>query len=156
MEPEESDRWAMIYIHRPDLNTEFYEDMVKMLHYYGCPAVVERNKAMCRNYLAGRGFERFIYGKLRLDPTIPLKKSDSVSGEYTGKSQLVSITDAFESYIYENYEKIDFIELIDQLLGWSIGESNKYDLVIAAGFALLAARHSKQNVSRKLHERVFG
>lgn len=153
IEPEDSDRWAMIYIHRPDINTEFYEDMAKMLHYYGCPAVVERNKAMCRNYLASRGFERFIYGKLRLDPTIPRKKSDNVAGEYTGKTHLIAITDAFQSYIYENYEKIDFTELIDQLFGWSIPDSNKFDLVIAAGFALLAARHSKQYVERKLHDR---
>ena len=143
IEPEETDRWAMIYVHRPDLNTEFYEDMVKMLHYYGCKAVVERNKAMCRNYIANRGFAQFIYGKLRLDPTIPMKKSDSVSGEYTSRTQLTSITEAFTTYVYESYDKIDFIELIDQLFGWSIKDSNKYDLVIAAGFSLLAARFAK-------------
>ena len=146
MEPDESDRWAMIYDHRPDHNTEFYEDMVKMLHYYGCKGVVERNKAMCRNYIANRGFQEFIYGKLRLDPTIPVKRSDNIAGEYTGKSQLVSITDAFDTYIYENYQKIDFIELINQLFSWTIKDSNKYDLVIACGFALLAARYSKQAV----------
>ena len=145
-DPVNTDRWAMIYVHRPELNTEFYEDMVKMLVYYGCKGVVERNKVLCRNYIANRGFEDFIYGKLKLDPTEKAKASDNIAGEYTGRTHLVSITDAFESYIYESYQKIDFIELIDQLFGWSIADSNKYDLVIAAGFALLAARYAKHRV----------
>lgn len=151
IDPDGSDRWAMIYHHRPATNTEFYEDMVKMLHYYGCPAVVERNKVMCKNYIFARGLGNFVMNKLRLDPTKKYSEQGE-RGEYTKNPQLVSITDALATYIYESVDKIDFIPLLDELMTWNISNSNSHDIVIAGGYSLLASKYHKLATSGKITE----
>ena len=157
VDPDEGDRWVMMYVHRPPTNFEFYEDMVMMVHYYGCDGVLERNKDMCRAYFAEAGYRAFVMGKLVIDGMKRKPKMPKVEGEYTQRSQLKSMTDVMGQYIQDYSEKIDFVEIINSAREWRIDNSTKHDIMIATGYSLLASMYSdvKPKEDRVIKESAF-
>lgn len=154
LEDDESGRFVICYKNRPNTNKEFYEDMIKMVVFAGCEAVIEKNKLRCLDYFYDRGFGSFVAGKLKIGINERRKreKIETKGGEFTTISKKQAMAEVIETYVFYLCHMIDFKDILDEYRTVSIEEANKYDLFIATGLALLGNIHAKRKVIEKTQQ----
>lgn len=111
--------------------TEFYEDLIKMLVYYGCSCLYERNKSRLGYYLEERGYKAFLI-------TLPGEKEPGVHAGTESKTDMLEL---LQNDVKENVAKIYFADLIEDLLGFDISDSTVNDLSMAAGWCVYADKY---------------
>lgn len=118
------------YIHRPPTAKIFYEDMIKLAHYYGCPALIERNRVNCIQYFQEKGYRSFVMkvnGKLGIHATAASNRQ---------------LAEFIEEYVFNYHKNILFSKLIKDLLKFRIDKTTEYDASMAFGYALMADRNT--------------
>jgi len=116
------------YNFRTATPSEFYEDMLKMAVYYGCHILWENNKNNWDIYFKQRGYEGFL---MKLDDY----PDYGIPGNENTHKQITEIT---IEYIHKNINKVFFPDLIEQWLEFDPADTTKSDLVMAAGYTLIA------------------
>jgi len=58
---ELSETFLVEYLNRPDTAEIFYEDMIKLVHFFSCQALIEDQKVGLIKYFEARGYERFLF-----------------------------------------------------------------------------------------------
>lgn len=151
LEEEESGRFVICYKERPNTNKDFYEDMIKMVVFCGCEAVIEKNKLRCLDYFYDRGFGAFVAGKLKMGPNERRKRDriETKGGEFTTISKKQAMAEVIETYVFYFCHMIDFPDILEEYRIVSIEEANKFDLFIATGLALLGNIHAKKRIISK-------
>ena len=120
------------YYYRATTTAQQYDDVLKACWYYGCQVLFERNVDNWRHYFIERGCEGFL---------MKLPSEDDY-GLYSDGHKFIhhQLADYTEAYINNNIDKVYFKDLIEDWLLFDIGKTTKYDLSMAAGYTLIAAR----------------
>ncbi len=125
-----SDKFVLIYRHRPKKPTMFYDDMLKICWLFGCEMLFEDNKPGIREY-----FEEVAKCKKFL-MHLPDRKEPGVPASPKTHEELVDKT---AEYIEDCHNLIDYPELITDWIKFDIMNTTKFDLGMSSGYALIAA-----------------
>jgi len=142
---ELSETFLVQYINRPDKAEIFYEDMIKLAHFFGCEVLSEDNKVGLIKYFEYRGYERFL-------TKMPNASKYGISATVKTHQQIAEET---ESYITDNLKKVIFTELLDDWLHFNINKTTKFDAAMAAGYTLIAASKSKFAVKAEQKVKLY-
>ena len=138
---ELSETFLVEYLNRPDKAEIFYEDMIKLAHFFGCELLSEDNKVGLIKYFEYRGYDKFLM-------KMPGSTKFGVSASVKMHQQIAEQT---ETYIEENIHKVVFKNLLDDWLHFDINKTTKFDAAMASGYTLIAASKSKfaQKIEQK-------
>jgi len=133
-----SDMFVMRYVDRPSTTDLSNDYVLRMAWYCGAKVLFERNVNHWKPYFASQkcsGFLMWLAGEVE-------------PGIYTdGKGGVVqTMCDYTEAYIEKNISKVYFKELLGEKAGWlgfEVGDTQKYDDAMGAGFALIAAKEKR-------------
>ncbi len=152
-EKEMSESFVVEYIYRTKTPYLFYEDMIMMCLFFGCQILPEDNKIGIVNYFESRGYDKFL-------GTLDGKKP-GVSA--SGKSHQ-TLLEEMTHEVLERGHKIEFVNLLRDLLLFDINDTQKFDAAMAAGWTIVMAnkfRYKKKNYNpvenniKSLHD-LFG
>ena len=140
---EFSETFLVEYLNRPEKAEIFYEDMIKLCHFFGCEILSEDNKVGLIKYFEYRGYEKFL-------TKMPNSSKYGISATVKTHQQIAEVT---ESYITENVEKVIFMRLLQDWLKFDINKTTKFDAAMASGYTLIQANKSKfaEKVEQKKH-----
>lgn len=140
---EFSETFLVEYLNRPEKAEIFYEDMIKLCHFFGCEILSEDNKVGLIKYFEYRGYEKFL-------TKMPGSNKYGISATVKTHQQIAEVT---ESYITESVEKVIFMRLLQDWLKFDINKTTKFDAAMASGYTLIQANKSKfvGKVEQKQH-----
>lgn len=138
---ELSETFLVEYINRPQKADIFYEDMIKLAHFFGCQMLAEDQKIGLIKYFERRGYEKFLF-------KMPGATKYGISASTKTHQE---IAEQHESYIEENIEKVIFKNLLDDWLKFNLNKTTKFDAAMASGYTLILASNSKfaQKIEQK-------
>lgn len=138
-----SDNILFEYCHRdtdPEIN---YEEVIMMMRWLGCSALVEQNAGEFNKHLRSRGYERFLIYRKNFSKEI--LDNRHTKNSQSGENPVHSTVEVIESYVKRIAAKIkrsgmriNSLPLLYQLSAFDPKKPTKYDLVVAYGYALLA------------------
>ena len=159
-----SNKWVIEYIARPPDETIFFEDVIKVIRFYGAPILVESNRIDLLRHMRNRGYRNFAMN--RLDR--PLAKLNANEKEYGGQpmsgqdiidSHLNSIGAWVERYIgvssNEEFREVGemgdmpFSETLKDWRKFDPDKRTKYDATISSGLCLMACSTEKYKGVKK-------
>jgi hypothetical protein len=126
-----SETFVVEYLNRPDKAEIFYEDMIKLVHFFGCTILPEDNKVGLIKYFEYRGYERFLFkngNKYGVSATVKIHQQ---------------IAELIETYVEENVSKTIFKNLLLDWLKFDINKTTKFDATMASGYTLMLANGSR-------------
>lgn len=142
MDVDGSDNFVAIYVGRPPHPYIFYEDMVKLAHWYGCQMLFEDNKPNIQNWFdIERPYSAFMMRNV--------KGEVGISASVKSHLDLVEETGIF---ITNNGHRVLFRQAIRDWLDFDIDNTEKFDLGMATGYALIAnsrLRRGLDKIARK-------
>jgi hypothetical protein len=127
-----NDAFVVRYNHRAATTAMQYDDVLKMVWYFGCQVLFESNVDNWKDFFKMHKCEGFLM-------KLPGETEPGIYSDGQGRT-LQMIADYTEAYINEHIKKVFFIELIDDWLEFDIGNTTKFDDSIGAGLTLIAAR----------------
>lgn len=168
-----SNQIVLEYIARPQDENIFFEDVIKMMRYYGSPALVESNRIDLLRYIRNRGYRPFALE--RLDRT--KDQLNSHEKEYAG--QTLSSKDILDSHlnVIANYIQLyvgestnpeirpegemgtmPFNETLIECSKFDPDKRTKFDAVVALGLACMSSnpeRYKGKQKERKVKSAIF-
>lgn len=142
---ELSETFLVEYLNRPDTAEIFYEDMIKLAHFFSCQALIEDQKVGLIKYFEARGYERFLF-------RIPGSAKYGISASQKTHQQIAEQT---EIYISENLHKVTFKNLLEDWLLFDIKNTTKFDAAMSSGYTLIAASGSKFAQTGKTEQKLY-
>jgi hypothetical protein len=153
-----SNKFVVEYIARPPDETTFFEDVIKVIRFYGAPILIESNRLDLLRHLRNRGYRGFA-----MDRMDRVKLNDNEK-EYGG--QMMSGKDMLDSHmgaigtwiqnfvgIYQDEIKklrpigemgdIPFNETLTDWLKFDPDDRTKFDATISSGLAIMACQKEK-------------
>lgn len=120
--------FVCIYIFRTQTAKQFFEDMVMLAHFYGAPVLIEnsRGQGLIRHF-RDRDHGRFVIEVNGVPGITPVEKT------------LIDLVTETESFIDEHGHRVDYPELIKDWKEFNINRTQKYDIAMASGYALIGA-----------------
>lgn len=159
-----SNKFVVEYIARPSDETIFFEDVIKVIRYYGAPILVESNRIDLLRHMRNRGYRHFAMD--RLDR--PKEKLNENEKEYGGQpmagkdmidSHMNSIGSWIEKYVgHSNNEEfrpigemgdMPFSETLRDWSKFNPDDRTKYDATISSGLAIMACQTEKYKGKKK-------
>lgn len=133
-----NDMFVMRYVDRAATTDIQYQYVLKMAWFCGCQVLFERNV---------NGWKKFFEEKLCSSflMWMPGEVEPGIYSDGKGKT-IQQICDFTESYIERYVNKVYFPELLGDKSGWlgfEVGDTQKYDDAMAAGFSLIAAKSKR-------------
>ena len=119
------------YNFRPDSVQVFYEDMIKTAVYFGSKILFENQKIGLMHYFNDRGYGNFLMW-------LPDRQQPGIAASPKTHQHIAELT---ESYINDYHEKVYFKDLISDWLEFDLSNTTKFDIAMAAGYALIADQH---------------
>lgn len=165
-----SNKFVFEYLARPADETIFFEDMIRVMRYYGAPALVESNRIDLLRHMRNRGYRGFAMDRLdrpknKLNPNEIEYGGQVMSGKDILDSHMNSIGAWIEKYVglYTNdIEKLrpmnemgdmPFNETLKDWLGFDPDKRTKYDATISSGLAVMACQTEKYQKKVKKKDR---
>lgn len=160
-----SNKFVVEYIARPSDETIFFEDVIKVIRYYGALILVESNRIDLLRHMRNRGYRKFAMNRLDR-PEAKLNENEKEYGgqPMSGKDMLDSHMNAIGLWIekyagkYNGDESIREIDEIgdmpfsETLRDWSKfnpDDRTKYDATISSGLAIMACNTEKYKGKKK-------
>lgn len=138
-----SDNILFEYCHRDTDPENNYEEVIMMMRWLGCSALVEQNAGEFNKHLRSRGYERFLIYRKNFSKDILDNKNTKNSK--SGENPVSTTVEVIESYVKRIAAKvkragmrINSLPLLYQLAAFDPKKPTKYDLVVSFGYALLA------------------
>lgn len=142
LDADASDNFVCIYVARPQTAALFYEDMIKLCHYFGCQMLFEDQKQGIKTYFDTRGYSAFLMRDA--------KGNAGISASTKSHQELVEATELF---IDENCHRTNFPELLEDWKKFQMDDTEKFDLGMASGYALIGANRMKGRESNIVKRR---
>lgn len=133
---ENSENFVALYVGRPPTSKQFYEEMIKLAHYFGCKVLHENNKPNMEDYFKERGYGSFL--------TYDEKGRAGIAGSEKSHIQIVEET---EHFILHHCDKVNFPELLNDWKNFELDDTTKYDLAMASGYALIASARIRRKAA---------
>lgn len=136
MKSMKEDRLIGQYIGRPPTVQGFALEILKASLYFSTPALIEKNRPGAMQHIKNvLDFDEFLM-------YIPGQKEPGISTE-SSKKTLRELIDAWNSVIDGGgLDEVDFVEVLIELLDFDPTQTQKFDAVMAAGIAMIAANRS--------------
>lgn len=160
-----SNKFAVEYIARPSDETIFFEDVIKVIRYYGAPILVESNRIDLLRHMRNRGYRPFAMDRLDRHPSKLNANEKEYGGQpMSGKDMLDSHMNAIGLWIEQyvgRYNGLDNVRELDEmgdmpfnetLRDWSKfnpDDRTKYDATISSGLAIMACQTEKYKGVKK-------
>lgn len=139
MDPEGSDNFVAIYIGRPPHPHIFYEDMVKLCHWYGCQMLYEDNKPNISTYFdVDRGYASFM-----------MRNAKGETGISASTKSHIDIVEETGMFITKNGHRTLFWQFCRGWLDFKIEDTEKFDLPMAGGYALIGNSRMRRGLDRR-------
>ncbi len=127
MHPEISDWIVLEYCGRPQPSV-FFEDMLKMVIFFGMELNVENNKVGLINHITGRGYKKFLYNWTAKTP-----------GTYSSTQSKELAAEHVSEYVKDFCQNIPFPSLLEDMAMFDLSDSTEYDRSMAMMWTVLAA-----------------
>lgn len=133
---EYADSYVALYNHRSADARDDYENVYKLLLFFNAQALLEFSKLRIRDFIVD---EKKAGKYLALEPSAPGERINSFKRNkfrrgLRATTDVISFyVELIDSYIRDNYHKIVFKDLLNQLLEYSVEEKTKFDLIAAMG-----------------------
>jgi hypothetical protein len=132
-DPEGTGIPVAMFLGRPEDNRVFHEQVFNGLRYYGVKALAETSPRNWLDYAIDKGLQGYLYGTKKSNGVteygIPNQQSDNTKKEHVEVQQLSSL---------EDWNKIPYIGLLRNRLGFNIAKRTEWDICMADGYALMA------------------
>jgi hypothetical protein len=126
--PDLSENFVAYYCGRPSNSAIFYEDILKLCHYFSCQMLFEDNKPKIGDYFVDRGYGAFLMRDDKGHPGVSAsQKTHQVLAEH------------IESFIDEHCHRVKFIDMLKDWLKLDLDDTTACDLGMATGYTLMAA-----------------
>lgn len=131
--------YVLLYLARPATAELMYEDMVKQMFYTSAEMLVENNKPGFIKYARNRGYGAFLMYVGYKEPGIPSTPENKNAA-----------MDLVEAQVENHYNKIMFIEVIDDWLPFDVRNTQPFD----AGMTGLWTEYADAYKDRKPKENI--
>jgi hypothetical protein len=139
LDPDNSENFVCIYRSRPPTAKQFYEDMVKLCHYFGAPMLFENTRGQgIKNYFKDKGYGAFL-----------MRDAKGTEGIAASEKATAELMDETEDFIDTRCHVVNFPQLIDDWKKFDNEDTTKYDLAMASGYCLMAASRVKRGDNMK-------
>ena len=134
------------YVNRPPRPADFYEDMVKLCHLFGCGILPENQKPGIIAHFEDRGYSDFIQGKISIigsrdkpkaktrHDTPGMAASPDATGQWAER-----IAEYTHGLLGEDLRRMPFAHQIKDVATLNILDTKKNDAGVATGWTLLLA-----------------
>lgn len=129
LDPDGTNKFIVQYIYRPSNAEKFYDDILKLCHYFSCQLLFENQKPGIGKYFERMGYKAFlITPEGRNSPGIPSSKEV--------KNQMC---DYIGLYVDKHCDKVPFPELLQDWIDFDANDTQRFDAAMASGYTLIAA-----------------
>lgn len=153
MNPDDTGIFCCEYVNRPHLADIMFEDMIMQCVFYGSEILIESNKIGCISYFSRRGYQGYLMMRPEETKTSESKKVREPGIPMSGGEARQALVYATEAYIINKVGLIEeegrspymgrcyFSNLLNDWREFDFDtEWTKFDCMVGAGLALLAAR----------------
>jgi hypothetical protein len=145
-----SNIYVAMYHKRSNDVRDDWDNALKLAVYYNSEVNIEYTKIGIVSWFRERGY----YKLFKKRPTINLAggnpdKDTNLIGTTTSAEVIDHQDNKIKMYIDDNYEKIWFLKLLEQLQDYDRDDRTKFDLVIAMGLAELADEDLMGQIAKK-------
>lgn len=126
-----------IYKDRPTNVDEAYDNALKLAQFYNAKVLFEATRVGIFKHF--QKYNKTGYFLKRPRQTISSNKQNATQYGCPATPAIIEhYIELIQQYVFDYYDQIDFIEVIDELTRWSYEAKGKFDLTVAFGLALLA------------------
>lgn len=133
LDQDNSDNFVATYLGRPQTARLFYEDMIKLCHYFSCQMLFEDQKQGILTHFKDRGYGAFVMRD---------EKGHEGISAHTKVHQ--AIVEATELFIEENCHRVNHSELLTDWKSFDMNDTERFDMGMASGYALIAANRMQR------------
>lgn len=134
--PDISDNFICIYLGRPPKLSMFSEDMIMTAWFFGGKALIESNREGCIQYFEDEGARPF------------LMEINGKVGIATSMKTHQQIVEETEEFIEDRCQAVKFERLLLDWKHFDMHDTERFDLGMASGIALIGANDSKRRKKR--------
>ena len=142
-----TNRFVCTYEYRPKDKQAYGEDMIMMCHYFGCQMFPEINVDFLWEYFDSRGYSGYLFFPVDQHTG----KVSRIPGAHTGEKLKEEIFREWQYYIEKHGRRERHIELLEQCKEIE-DDMGDYDLFVAGGLALVAAKRGSITIKETLSE----
>ncbi|MGC3945338.1 MAG: hypothetical protein QM762_12630 [Chryseolinea sp.] len=131
------------YLNRDTDPENDYENVIKLMRYFGHSIMPENNAGDFVKHLFSRGYQRFVIVRKNFDASVLINKFSKNS--LNADQAVHSNTEVIESYvrrtaafIRRHGHRINSLALLKQLLEFDPKKPTKYDLAVSFGYAIIS------------------
>lgn len=161
-----SNIFVVEYIARPPDDTTFFEDVIKVIRFYGAPILVESNRLDLLRHMRNRGYRHFAINRMdktksQLNPHELEYGGQMMSGKDMLDSHMAAIGTWIQNYvgIYQDPVKslrpigemgdMPFTETLTDWLRFDPDNRTEFDATISSGLAIMACQTEKYKGKEK-------
>lgn len=155
-----SNKFVVEYIARPPDEIIFFEDVIKVIRFYGAPILVESNRMDLLRHMYNRGYRGFVMDRLdrpkhKLNPQEKKYGGQMMSGQDILESHISAIGTWVQNYVgvYMDEERnirpigemgdMVFNETLVDWLKFNPDKRTEYDATISSGLCIMACQPEK-------------
>ena len=159
-----SNKFVVEYIARPPDDETFFEDVIKVLFFYGALILVESNRLDLLRYMYNRGYRKFCMNRLdktKLNPNEEKYGGQMMSGKDMLDSHMGAIGTWNQNYVgvYRDEERklrpmgemgeMPFTETLRDWLRFDPEKRTEFDATISSGLSIMACQSEKYKGKKK-------
>lgn len=139
---EGGNNFVCIYIGRPAHTYIFYEDMVKLCHWYGCQMLFEDQKPAIKRYFEmDRPYGAFM-----------VRNEKGEVGISASTKTHLDIVEETGIFIQDHGDRTLFHQLLTDWSGFDINDTEKFDIGMASGYALIANSRMRRGLDKLISQ----
>jgi hypothetical protein len=130
--------------------TDDFENMIKLMRYFGHSIMPEANAGEFIKHLYGRGYQKFLIVRKHFDFEVLSNKLSK--NKLNGENPVSSNTEVIESYVQRTAafirrhgHRINSLPLLEQLLSFDAKDPTAFDLAVSFGYGVLAMEADLQD-----------
>lgn len=130
--------------HRYENPEHFYRDVIMTMIYFGCEALIERNKPALINYATKLGLELYC----------TIIEGQTQRGIHTSDITNTNIAELTDQYITDHCKKVNVLEVIDEWKEFDPSDTTVFDGAMSFGLALIQwdKKKPKKTTKSKISE----
>jgi hypothetical protein len=153
LDPDNTGIFVSEYVNRPPLADIMFEDMIMQCVFFGAEILIESNKVGCINHFTRRGYSNYLMMRPEETHTVDSKKMKEPGIPMSGSEARQALVYAVEAFVINKVGLIEeegrepymgkcyFNKLLNDLREFDFETDwTKFDSMVGAGLALLAAR----------------
>lgn len=134
----ETHNYIAEYLYRPIEPDEYFEALICACVFFGCEILIENNKIGAINYFKKRGYQNFVMQRPK-ETFLNERYNQDTPGIPSSRPIINQYTEKQQTFVQYHGHRINFKYLIMDLLKFDPSNTTKFDAVVSASLALIAA-----------------